>query len=205
MPAAAPAARLSRAAYIVGSMTWRMPGALLLCLVCGCTSLLPRSKEETASPWKSYGEVQQAFDRIEPGRTTVEDLKPLNLDASANPNIAILNYSDVLRRFLLNPSVTVADLDHGVRMCVSAKIACWGFEVTQKSLRKHRNGSFWMDFLGFRRETHTAGWKFNGIILVKDGVVIYKLTGGQPQINEREHVKNPLGPVMGLGQKLFGF
>lgn len=185
-------------------MTWRMPGALLLCLVCGCTSLLPRSKEGTASPWKNYGEAQQAFDRIEPGRTTVEDLKPLNLDPSANPNIAILNYSDVLRRFLLNPSVTVADLDHGVRMCVSAKIACWGFEVTQKSVRKHRNGSFWMDFLGFRRETHTAGWKFNGIILVKDGVVIYKLTGGQPAILEQEETRTPLGPVQSVGDFLFG-
>ena len=185
-------------------MTLRMTGALLLCFACGCSSMLPRSEEATASPWKTYGEAQQAFDRIEPGKTTVGELRTLALDPATNPNIAILNYSDVLRRFLLNQSVVVADLDHGVRECVSAKIGCWGYEVTQKSLRKHRNGSFWMDFLGFRRETHTAGWKFNGLILVKDGVVIYKLTGGQPSILEQEETRTPLGPVQSVGDFLFG-
>jgi hypothetical protein len=185
-------------------MTLRMTGALLLCFVCGCSSMLPRSKEATASAWKSYEEAQLAFDRIQAGSTTVEELRSLNLDPATNPNIAILNYSDVLRRFLLNPSVTVADLDDGVRLCVSAKIVCWGYEITQKTLNKHRNGSFWLDFLGFKRETHTAGWKFNGLILIKDGVVIYKLTGGQPAILEQEESTTPLGPVQSVGDFLFG-
>jgi hypothetical protein len=166
--------------------------------------MLPRSEETTASPWKTYQEAQAAFDRIEPGRTTVDDLKALELDPATNANIVILNYSDVLRRFLLNQSVSVADLDYGVRECVSAKIVCWGYEVNQKNVRKHRNGSFWLDFLGFRRETHTAGWKFHGLILMKDGVVIYKLTGGQPAILEQEDQHTPLGPLQAVGDFLFG-
>ena len=166
--------------------------------------MLPRSTESTTSPWRTYEEAQEAFDVIEPGWTTAYELKALSLDPETNPNIAILNYSDVLRRFLVNPSVTLADLDQGVRECISAKIDCHGFEVSQKSVRKHRNGSFWLDFLGFRKETHTAGWRFNGLILLIDGVVIYKLTGGQPAILEQEESRTPLGPVQAVGDKLFG-
>ena len=166
--------------------------------------MLPRSAESTTSPWQTYEEAQEAFDLVEPGWTTAYELKALSLDPQTNPNIAILNYSDVLRRFLVNPSVTLADLDQGVRECISAKIDCHGFEVSQKSVRKHRNGSFWLDFLGFRKETHTAGWRFNGLLLLIDGVVIYKLTGGQPAILEREESRTPLGPVQAVGDKLFG-
>ena len=166
--------------------------------------MLPRSAETSASPWDSYEEAQEAFNLVEPGYTTDDELAFLKLDPSTNANIAILNYSDVLRRFLLNPSVTLADLDHGVRECISAKIDCRGYEISQGAVHKHRNGSFWLDFLGFRKETHTAGWRFNGLILIKDGMVIYKLTGGQPSILTQEKTSTPLGPVQSVGDKLFG-
>lgn len=176
----------------------------MLCLLTGCTALLPRSKESTPSPWNTYREAQQTFDRIVPGKTTVEDLRELSLDPETIPNIAILNYSDVLRRFMLNQSVTLSDLDRGVQECVMAKTVCRGLEINQKLVQKHRNGSFWLDFLGFSRETHTEGWRFNGLVLLKDGVVVYKLTGGQPVIHESEHSQNPLGPVQSIGSKLLG-
>jgi hypothetical protein len=120
------------------------------------------------------------------------------------PNIAILNYSDVLRRFMLNQSMTLADLDQGVQDCIQAKTVCRGYEINQRLVKKHRNGSFWLDFLGFKRETHTEGFRFNALVLLKNGVVVYKLTGGQPAIQESEHTQNPLGPVQSIGSKLMG-
>jgi hypothetical protein len=177
---------------------------LIVCLLSGCTGLLPRSKEATASPWATYREAQAAFDRIIPGKTTAEDLRELSLDPETVPNIAILNYSDVLRRFMLNQSVTLSDLDRGVQECVMAKTMCRGLEINQRLVKKHRNGSFWLDLLGFKRETHTEGWRFNALVLLKDGVVVYKLTGGQPVIQESEHTQNPLGPVQSIGNKLTG-
>jgi hypothetical protein len=176
-------------------------GALTVCLtvwlLAGCTSLLPRSKESSpASPWTTYREAQAAFDQIVPGKTTVADL--------AVPNIAVLNYSDILRRFMLNQSVTMSDLDRGVQECVQAMTVCRGLEINQRLVKKHRNGSFWLDFLGFRRETHIQGFRFNGLVLLKDGVVVYKLTGGQPVIHESEENSNPLGPVQSIGNKLLG-
>jgi hypothetical protein len=201
--------RLSPACAIVcAHMKARPAGALTLCLsvwlLAGCTSLLPRSKESTPSPWETYREAQAAFDRIVPGQTTLEDLVALSFDPDKIPNIAILNYSDVLRRFMLNQSVTVSDLDRGVQECVQAMTVCRGLEVNQRLVKKHRNGSFWLDFLGFRRETHIQGFRFNGLVLLKDGVVVYKLTGGQPVIHESEESANPLGPVQSIGNKLLG-
>ena len=175
-----------------------------LCLLAGCTGLLPKSKEVTASPWQTYRDAQHTFDRIVPGKTTSAELRDLMVDPETMPNIAILNYSDVLRRFMLNQSVTLSDLDHGVQECVMARTVCRGYEINQRLVKKHRNGSFWLDVFGFKRETHTEGWRFNGLILLKDDVVIYKLTGGQPVIQESEQTQNPLGPVQSIGSKLSG-
>jgi hypothetical protein len=180
-------------------------GALVLLLASGCTSLLPRSEETTKSAWATYQEAQKAFDSIEPGKTTVAELKAMSLDPASNANISILNYADVLRRFLVSQAVTFSDLDHGVLECVSAKVLCRGFEVEQKAVKRHRNGNFWLDVLGFRKETHIAGWRFTGLVLLKGDVVVYKLTGGQPAIQEQQNSATPLGPVQSLASRFFSW
>jgi hypothetical protein len=187
-------------------MSQKAAVALLLAfVVSGCSSMLPRSREVTASPWETYQEAQQTFDKIIPGMTRAAELKDLQLDLGSHPNLLIMNYSDVLRRFVPNASISLSDLDFGVKDCLSAKTACQGYEITQKSVRKQREGNFFADVLGFHRETQITGWSFNGLILVKDGVVIYKLTGGQPSILQNEETRNPLGPIQTIGQKLLGF
>ena len=185
-------------------MNWRLVGLLALSLLASCSSLLPKSKEVTASPWQTYQDAQEAFDKIIPGHTTIADLRNMSLDPGSNPNIAILNYADVMRKFMLNQSFSVSDLDQGVRECVMAKIGCRGFEINQSNVQKQRNGNVFLDVLGFYRETHTAGWRFNGLILLKEDVVVYKLTGGQPVLQGTEENKNPLGPVQAIGQRVTG-
>jgi hypothetical protein len=184
---------------------YRSIAALLACLlVSSCTSLLPKSKEVTASPWQTYQDAQETFDKIIPGHTTIADLRVMSLDPGSNANIAILNYADVMRKFMLNQSFSINDLDNGVRDCVLAKIACRGFEITQSLVQKQRMGNVIFDVLGFHRETHTAGWRFNGLILLRDDIVVYKLTGGQPVIQATEENQNPLGPVQAISSKVTG-
>jgi hypothetical protein len=184
----------------------RTTGALFLLLTTvGCSSLLPRSEETTHSAWQTYQEAQKAFDSIEPGKTTVSELKAMSLDPSNNANISILNYADVLRRFLVSQAVTFNDLDTGVLECVSAKIQCRGFEIEQKAVKRHRNGNFWLDILGFKKETHIAGWRFTGLVLLKGDVVVYKLTGGQPAIIEQQNTNTPLGPVQSLASRFLSW
>jgi len=140
-----------------------------------------------------------------PGETTEIDLNALKLDPRSNPNIAILNYSEVLMRFVPHASISVNDLDGGVRECLSAKVLCKGFAISQSSVHRNRNGNFVADVLGFSKSTHITGWKFHGLLLIKEGVVIYKLSGGTPSIAQEEENNNPLGPVQSIGQKLLGF
>src|SRR4029079_18154706 len=153
---------------MTGRISLTLMGAALAGLLAGCSGMLPRQKEVTASPWPTYQAAQETFDKIVPGQTTIADLRNMALDPAENPNIAILNYADVMRKFMLNQSFSVQDLDQGVRDCVTAKVACRGFEINQSQVHRQRMGNVVLDVLGFQRETHTAGWRFNGLILLKD-------------------------------------
>ena len=174
--------------------------SLVPVLICGCSSMLPKAEIVTISPWHSYQEMQAVFDKIDLHKTTAADLAKLGLDPSKNPNITLLNYSDVLRRFIPSPSVNANDLDEGVKECISAKTSCIGYEINQNVKKRVRYGSFWADFLNFKRKVDILGWRFNGVILMKDKVVVYKLTGGEPSIHEFEETRNPLGPLQGIGE-----
>src|SRR5438105_13200528 len=80
----------------------------------GCSSLLPRSKETSGSAaiaWQSYEEAEQAFAKITPGATTVRELAALRLDPRTNPNISVVPRFAVMQRFIVNSTVTLADLD----------------------------------------------------------------------------------------------
>src|SRR5947208_15926874 len=110
----------------------RIAALLLSCLVAGCSSLLPKSKEVTASPWQTSPDAQDTFDKIIPGQTTIADLRLMSLDPGSNANIALLNYADVTRKFLLNQSLSINALVDGVRQCVLAMIVCRGLEITQR-------------------------------------------------------------------------
>lgn len=171
-----------------------------LLLLAGCGALLPRGESVTESPWQNYQEAQAAFDSIVPYKTTVDDLRTLKLDPLLYSNITLLNYSDVLRRFIPSPSTNAQDLDPGVQDCIRAKSACKGYEVDQKTIKRRRYGNFLADFLNFKRKVDIAGWRFNGVILIRDEIVVYKLTGGQPAIHELEEGRNPLGPFQGIGE-----
>lgn len=165
-----------------------------------CSTLLPEGKGMVESPWQSYAEAERVFKNIVPHQTSVEDLKRLKLDPSANPNISILNYSDVLRRFLPSTSIDTHELDAGVKECIKALSACTGYGIDHRYIQRKRYGNFFADFLNFKRKVDIVGWRFDAVLLIKDGIVIYKLTGGQPSIHEHEETMNPLGPFQGSGE-----
>lgn len=168
-------------------------------LLTACAGMLPSSHSMTHSPWATYEEAQQAFDQIIPGRTTAAELRALRLDPRENPNITILNYSDVLGHFTPNASTSLETVDPAIRHCILAATRCKGYSIALRSIRKARGGNFFADVLGFRRETRTSGWRLNGLVLIQDDAVVYKVLSGQPRIVEHENRKSPLGPVMSLG------
>ena len=166
--------------------------------------MLPSSREVTAtgSGWQKYADAEKTFESIVPGKTTAAELKALNLDPSTNPSVARLQNWQVRDRFIPNTLVTLDDLDQGVRECISAREACKAFEVNYISTQTTRTGNAALDLLRLHRKTQTAGWRFNGLILVKNDVVVYTLTAGQPGIQQVEEKQDYLGPVQALASKL---
>jgi hypothetical protein len=183
----------------------RLVCLLTLGALAGCSSLLPKSKEtsgDARTAWQSYQEAERAYDGIVPGKTTTAELAALHLDPRTNPNITLLHNFEVRQRFIPNNTVTAADLDDGVRQCVEARDTCVGWEINQAAMQKKRNGNAALDMLKMKRETHSSGWRFTALLLMKDGVVLYKLSGGQPHIHEIAQTEDTLAPLQALGSKL---
>ena len=162
-------------------------------LAAGCSAMLPNSETKVHAEWNSFEEAKAAVERIEPHRTTVDDLKAAGFDPYVNPNVTLLNYSDILRRFPL--AGPVARIDPGLRECFEAGKACTGYAIDIANSRKERTGPFLLDLLSFKRVTQTTGWNFNAIILTVDRDVVYSLYGGKPSISETEKTIEPLGPL----------
>ncbi|NJN47115.1 MAG: hypothetical protein HC808_12225 [Candidatus Competibacteraceae bacterium] len=171
---------------------------MLLAMACGCSSLLPTVEETTESPWKSYADTKNSFDKIQPGQTTREDMKALGFDPFENPNIRLIDYLEITQRFLPNQSITLQDLHPAMRTCLEAKTSCRGYEITPRMVRSKRYGNAVLDVFNFRRKTRKTGWSFSGLIILNGDLAVFKLEGGEPKILELEDKKNPLGPFQDI-------
>ena len=178
----------------------RLGSFSLVVVLTGCAALLPRSESGAKSLWANFDTAKENFNRVEPYETNKAQLVALGLDPISNPNITILNYSDIIRRFIPSSAVSAENLDRGISECIAAKNNCSAYEIDVKSLKKKRAGNFWLDALNFKRRTEISGWRFTGLIVMKDELVIYKLWGGQPSIQEAENTRNPLGPFQGFAE-----
>lgn len=179
-------------------MKQRMIMALIVAgvmlLTTGCKSLFPSKVSTVESRWNSYAEVQSAFEKIVPDRSHTNDLKSLGFDPSATANVKVLTYVDVIQIFMPNPGIRLKDLPEGVRQCIEGREQSCAYQIDLETDNSHRYGNLLLDILGFRRKTHETGWSFKGLILIKDGLVVYKLSSGEPQISRNETVRHPLGP-----------
>ena len=165
----------------------------------GCSGLLPRSRAEDISPFQSYDAAREALESVVPYRTTLEDLKTLGFDVRASANLQQMPYPQWVA-VLAHPNVPLDRADVGIRDCVTAEQACRFYTFRFGNLKQERRGSFVADFLNFRRITLTHGWRFEGVMLVRDGVVLFRNHGGQPNIELVEDHRNPLGPLQGTGE-----
>ncbi|UCE30201.1 MAG: hypothetical protein JSW68_08850 [Burkholderiales bacterium] len=172
-----------------------------VCLVlAGCEALLPSSQSATERRWKSFDEALASFDSVEVGTTRAAELDALGFNPFSNPNAVVLNHADLLVRFAVVGGNENEFLDPAVRTCLALRQRCRAFELDHRDIRRQRVGSFWLDFLNFRRNTDITGWRFKALLVIQDELVVYKLWSGQPDIRELERVHNPLGPLQGLGE-----
>lgn len=171
---------------------------LLALLLAGCSSLLPRSRSESSS-FQTFEEARHAIDALVPMKSDVAALTALGIDPVKQPNTAILTHADIVRRFVPSALLKRDDLDQGVLVCLEAREACRGWEITAARISRERTGNFVADFTNFSRRLETTGWRFNALVLLVDNVVVYRAWGGQPSVSELEINTNPLGPLQDMG------
>lgn len=177
------------------------PLALIIYCLAGlsaCSGLLPRANSDPVH-FTSFAQAREAVESIVPGETRVDDLRALHLDTSQQPNTLILSYADILRRVFGGGVISMNDLAPGILRCIEAHDACRGLEYHIDSIHKDRIGSFFLDFINFKRQTVTSGWRFNALVLSVDGLVVYRSWGGQPDVKHVDQQRNPLGPLQEIG------
>lgn len=175
---------------------------LLACaaLAGGCGTMLPTSRAEIQSPWRSFEEAKAAIESLSPGVSRVGELRALGIDPYASPNVQILTFSDIALRFPV--TVNNNHLDKGLHDCLEAGKGCTGYYLNVRDVKRDRVGGFWEDTLGFKRVVKVTGWSFNALLLIVEDRVVYTLYGGQPSLQEQEISRQPLGPVQSFGESL---
>lgn len=174
--------------------------SILVLFLAACGSLLPRGSTESQSGFASFEDARDAIERVKPYETTVAQLKGLGFDVQDAANVRQIPYPEVVARLAPNPSVPLSMLDPGIRDCIEARQLCRAYEFSFGQQDSRREGSFWADFLNFRRRTEISGWKFQGLIVARDGVVLFRNHGGEPHIKQTERQSNPLGPLQPAGE-----
>ena len=170
----------------------------LVSLTTGCKSFFPVEDKRTLNTWTNYQDTQFTFDKIVPHQTTIGDLKKMGLDPYSSPNIKLLNYLDVIERFIPNQSITKEDLPPDVRTCIESKECCQAYEVNLDVTHSKRFGNLALDVFNFKKNSRITGWSFKGLIVIKDGMVTYKLASGEPNVHRLEKKTRPLGPLQEL-------
>lgn len=172
--------------------------AALSLSACASWGILPSTVEKTESPFQTYKSAEDAYAQVRPFVTTTKELKVRGFDPYTTPNIKVLNYLELVPRFLPQQSMKMDDLDPAVQGCLTARDRCAGWLAEPSISSKDRTGNVALDVLGFERETTSTGWKASMLLLVQDGVVVYKLWSGTPTILEVKTEKKPLGPLQDL-------
>ena len=169
-------------------------------LLCSCANLLPRGDSERPSGFNSFEAAAQAFDAVVPYRTTVGQLSALGFDLQSSPNVTLIQYPQLTGRLAPDRGVPFEAIDPGIRDCIVARLACqaYVFHLSRETTR--REGGFMSDFLNFRRITRVTGWRFEGLLAVRDGVVLFRSHGGEPRTDRTERQVNPLGPLQAAGE-----
>lgn len=174
-------------------------GLLIASLLAACSSLLPTAQDKSVQPWSTFEEAKASYDRIEPFVTDMNTVRSLGFDPFKTPNIKILNHAQVVQAVLPPPIEGNGVVPAGILECIKAQDACRGYVMEPRRLKKDRVGNFMLDFMNFKRETVTTGWKFGALIVIVGDKVVYKQWSGSPNIQEETVQKNPLGPFQGMG------
>jgi hypothetical protein len=146
---------------------------------------------------KEYEKILDAYDKIVVGETSKKDLNKLVVDPSGG-KLTILNYRDVVNKYLKDLTIEKEDLAEGVQRCLALKTKCWGYEISIFDEHEKEIGNFWLNWLKFRKTEAKIAWHVNIVILLTDDRVVHKeITLRSPKVELDDNIR-PLGPLQDL-------
>jgi hypothetical protein len=169
--------------------------SLVVLVLASCSNSLPKGEATRKSQWGTFEEAKASYDSVVPFETVTADLKELGFDPYSTPNVKILSYLDIIKKFNPSNSVRQEDLPPSVRACVAVREACLAYEASPGVNKSQRVGNVFLDLLKFKRDRIETGWSFNALIVINHNTVVYKIWSGVPIIDEKETRDNPLGPL----------
>lgn len=182
-----------------GGWTKWVAVAVAAAMLAGCASLLPRGSSRAESPFETFAQAQAQAERITPFQTRTSELKDFGFDPQAR-NVTLIPYPEVISRLAPYQGVPLEALDQGVRECLLAQSGCRAYLFHFERSQRRREGNFWADFFNVRRITRTTGWWFEALIVVNDGIVLFRNTAGQAHSERVDRQTNPLGPLQPSGE-----
>jgi hypothetical protein len=166
----------------------------------GCTALLPSSSSVSPSSFDSFEAAQAALEKTVPYKTSLEELKALGFDPQASANVTIIPYPEIVSRLAPYSGVALDALDPGVRDCILAQTQCRAYLYRFGRVDRQRDGNFFLDFFNIKRDVQMNGWRFEGLVVVRNGIVLFRNSAGEAKLNTFEKTTNPLGPFQRSGE-----
>jgi len=181
-----------------------LSATFMLSLVgCGGLGLLPHETKAAANNFQTYEQVQSAYSDVVPGATRLTDLPRMGFDTATTPNVEVLSYLGVIERFMPRSTISFDRLAPQVQACIEAQDRCSAFVFHPEHVETHRTGNFFLDVMGFQRQTVATGWSAEVVLLMQDGHVAYKVMSGRPRIEDTSDQVTPLGPLQDVGGTAF--
>jgi hypothetical protein len=166
----------------------------------GCTALLPSSSAVSPSSFDSFEAAQAALEKTIPYKTTLEELKALGFDPQASANVTVIPYPEIISRLAPYSGVALDALDPGVRDCILAQTQCKAYLYRFGRTDRQRDGNFLLDFFNINRHVQVRGWRFEGLVVVREGIVLFRNSAGEAKLDATERTINPLGPFQRSGE-----
>lgn len=171
-------------------------------LLCACSGLLPAARQDVSARWTDFESAKESFDQITPYRTDMATVRALGFDPFKTANMQVLNQAQVVNAVLPSPLQERSTIPKGIADCMKVQETCVGYLMEPSKIEQKRVGNFFLDFLNFKRNTQTTGWKFSALVVVINDTVVYKQWTGQPKIESSDLRTNPLGPLQSMGETL---
>ena len=167
----------------------------------GCSSgkLLPHSSNNSSASFQTYEQVVAAYSAVRPGETRTPDLAGLGFDTATGANAESLTYIGIGNRFLLQVDKPTSHIPPQVEGCIKTHERCAGFVFRLQRLESHRIGNVLVDAFGFKKIVVDSGWTAEVMLVLQDGVVIYKIMSGRPRLEQTRDIVQPLGAVQDIG------